>query len=95
VFSPLKQRFFRDTDDLVGCLAKQLVEPLRFADAIRHLVGDAAALIVECGPLHGLAAKLDCAAMTDDELDTDLRDGSGRLDIHRAAHRRPVEQEVA
>ena len=56
------------SDDLVGCIAEQLVEPLRFADAIRQMATDESWLFVECGPLRGLASTLDCTSMTDTDF---------------------------
>ncbi|MQA31687.1 MAG: acyltransferase domain-containing protein [Luteitalea sp.] len=65
VFSPLRGRPYCDSDDLIDCLAQQLVEPIRFADAVAHLVRDGLSLMVECGPLRGLASTLDCHAVAD------------------------------
>jgi acyl transferase domain-containing protein len=72
VYSPLRRRFFVDGDDLVGCVAEQLVEPLRFADAVRQLTTDDVWLFVECGPLRGLASTLDCASIADTDFDRTL-----------------------
>jgi acyl transferase domain-containing protein len=72
VYSPLRRRFFRDDDDLIGCVAHQLVRPLRFADAVRELAADGISLFVECGPLRGLASTLDCASIADTDFDRAL-----------------------
>jgi acyl transferase domain-containing protein len=68
VYSPLRSRFFEDSDDLAACIAQQLVEPLRFADAVRHLATGERWLFVECGPLRGLASTLDCASIADTDF---------------------------
>ncbi len=68
VFSPLRGRFYRDSDDLIGCLAEQLGAPIRFADAVARLLDEGITTVVECGPLRGLAATLDCHAVPDAEL---------------------------
>ena len=68
VYSPLRRRYFVDSDDLIGTVAEQLAEPLCFADAVRRLA-DEVALFVECGPLRGLAGTLDCASIADTEFD--------------------------
>jgi acyl transferase domain-containing protein len=65
VYSPLLGRLYRDDDDYTALLAEQLAQPLRFADAVTQLVAGGVTLFVECGPLRGLAAELDCAALTD------------------------------
>jgi acyl transferase domain-containing protein len=65
VYSPLLGRLYRDDDDYIALLAEQLAQPLRFADAVTQLVADGVTLFVECGPLRGLAAELDCAKLTD------------------------------
>lgn len=65
VYSPLLGRPFWDGDDFVAILAEQLVQPLRFADAVKRLVADGVTLFIECGPLRGLAAELDCTAIAD------------------------------
>jgi acyl transferase domain-containing protein len=67
VYSPLLGRYYSDTDDVIECLAEQLVRPIRFADAVSHLTRDGITLFVECGPLRGLASTLECAATTDVE----------------------------
>jgi len=68
VFSPLKGRLYRDSDLLVDCLAQQLGERIRFAGAIAKLVRDGVSLVVECGPLRGLAENLDCDSVADTEF---------------------------
>jgi acyl transferase domain-containing protein len=65
VFSPLKGRVYRDSDVLIACLADQLAAPIRFGDAVARLVADGVSLIVECGPLRGLGASLDCRTIED------------------------------
>jgi acyl transferase domain-containing protein len=65
VFSSLKGRRYQDRDDLIDCLAEQLVKPIKFADAISRLVADGVTLIVECAPLRGLGAILDCPVIAD------------------------------
>jgi acyl transferase domain-containing protein len=82
VYSPLRRRFFLDGDDLIGAVAEQLTEPLRFADAVRQLAGEVS-LFVECGPLRGLAGTLDCASIADTEFDR-------RFAAQRAARGVPV-----
>jgi acyl transferase domain-containing protein len=67
VFSPLLARAYRNSDDLIDCLAEQMVQPIRFADAVAQLKLEGISLIVECGPLHGLARSLDCKSLTDAE----------------------------
>ena len=68
VFSPLRRRLYRGSDVLIECLAEQLGERIRFAAAITRLVRDGVSLVVECGPLRGLAENLDCRTVTDTEL---------------------------
>jgi acyl transferase domain-containing protein len=65
VFSPLRGRLYREGDDLIDCLAEQLVSPIRFADAVGQLTRDGLSLMIECGPLRGLASTLDCNAVAD------------------------------
>jgi len=65
VFSPLKGRMYRDSDVLITCLAEQLAAPIRFGDAVARLVAGGTSLIVECGPLRGLGASLDCRTIED------------------------------
>jgi len=65
VFSPGKGRLYRDGDVLIDCLAEQLGEPIRFAGAVTSLVATGVSLIVECGPLRGLGATLDCDSVAD------------------------------
>jgi acyl transferase domain-containing protein len=65
VYSPLRGRFYRADDDVVACVAEQLSQPLRFADAVKGLVSTGVTLFVECGPLRGMAAGLDCRAIPD------------------------------
>jgi acyl transferase domain-containing protein len=55
VFSPTLGRYYRPSDDLAECLARQLMLRVRFADAIRALIADGARQFIECGPLSGLA----------------------------------------
>jgi acyl transferase domain-containing protein len=77
VFSPLRGRLYCDGDDLIDCLAEQLVEPIRFADAVAHLVRDGVTLLVECGPLRGLASTLDCDSVADTEFCSKLPGATG------------------
>ena len=65
VYSPLLGRFYRAEDDVVAAIAEQLVEPVRFADAVRDLVTGGVTLFVEVGPLRGLSATLACRAVSD------------------------------
>lgn len=65
VYSPLRGRFYRHDDDVVACIAEQLAQPLRFADAVDQLLASGVTLFVECGPMRGLAATLDCEAVAD------------------------------
>ena len=50
---------------LYGVLAEQLAAPIRFGDAVARLVAGGTSLIVECGPLRGLGASLDCRTIED------------------------------
>ena len=68
VYSPLLGRFYEPTDDVVACLAGQLVEPLRFADAVRALVAGGLTMLVEVGPLRGLGRSLNCRVVADSHL---------------------------
>jgi acyl transferase domain-containing protein len=90
VYSPLRSRLYRPDDDVVECVVKQLVQPVRFADAVRHLVADGVALLIECGPLRGLAAQLDCAAIADVEFRGSEGHETGREDAHRSSPRLEV-----
>jgi [acyl-carrier-protein] S-malonyltransferase len=54
VFSPTLGRYYSDTENLSEILAEHLVLPVRFTDAIRHLLSSRADVFVECGPLCGL-----------------------------------------
>ena len=65
VYSPLLGRFYRDDDDLLACIAEQLTVPLRFAAAVAQLAAEGVTLFVECGPVKGLVAGLDCTAVSD------------------------------
>jgi acyl transferase domain-containing protein len=73
VYSPLLGRFYTASDDLTACLAEQLVQPVWFADAIDRLVAGGTRLLVECGPLRGLAATLDCEWVSDETCRRDAR----------------------
>ena len=55
VFSPILGRYYGRTDDLTEWLARHLMLPVRFADAIRFLMVGGVRSFVECGPLRGLA----------------------------------------
>jgi acyl transferase domain-containing protein len=68
VYSPLRGRFYRSDDDVVACIAEQLAEPLRFANAVAQLVAAGVTLFVECGPLRGLAGTLCCDAVADTDV---------------------------
>jgi acyl transferase domain-containing protein len=65
VYSPLRGRFYRADDDVVAGVAEQLSQPVRFAAAVKDLVATGVTLFVECGPLRGMAAGLDCRAIPD------------------------------
>lgn len=55
VFSPILQRRYTDDDVLATSLAEHLVQPVRFAGAIRELYADGASTFVECGASDTLA----------------------------------------
>jgi acyl transferase domain-containing protein len=68
VFSPLRGRLYCDSDGLIDCFAEQLRTRIRFADAIAMMVRDGVSLVIECGPLRGLADHLDCETVSDTEF---------------------------
>lgn len=49
VFSPILQRCYTDDDVLATSLAEHLVQPVRFAGAIRQLYAEGVSTFVECG----------------------------------------------
>ena len=55
VFSPILQRYYNLDDQLTDCLARHLVLPLNFIEAIRHLYTAGTRTFVECGALDTLA----------------------------------------
>jgi acyl transferase domain-containing protein len=91
VYSPLRGRFYRHDDDVVACVAEQLAEPLRFADAVARLLAVGVTLFVECGPLRGLAATLDCAAVAD----TTFASAVGQIGDDDTAAERPTMRKIA
>jgi len=83
VYSPLRARFYRSDDDVIGCLAGQLAQPIRFADAISNLARDGR-IVVECGPLRGLARMLDCDSVSDEEYRSEHVECDAALHAPRA-----------
>ncbi|WP_440069987.1 acyltransferase domain-containing protein [Streptosporangium sp. OZ121] len=57
VYSAISGRYYGRDEDLGGVLAAHLVEPVRFADAVRALHADGVRTFVECGAL-GVLGKL-------------------------------------
>jgi malonyl CoA-acyl carrier protein transacylase len=55
VFSPIFGRYYKPADRLTECLADHLVQPVRFAKAVRQLYSDGVRIFVECGALDALA----------------------------------------
>ena len=55
MYSPLRRRLYRDSDDLIAGLGEQLAVQIGFFDAMAQIACDAETLVIECGPLHGLA----------------------------------------
>lgn len=55
VFSPILGRYYSDQDMLTECLAEQLVQPVRFSEAIQHFYTNGARIFIECGALKTLS----------------------------------------
>jgi acyl transferase domain-containing protein len=49
VYSPILRRWYSDDDVLATCLAQHLVQPVRFAEAVRRLQADGVSIFVESG----------------------------------------------
>jgi [acyl-carrier-protein] S-malonyltransferase len=90
VYSPLRGRFYRDDDDVVACIAEQLAQPLRFADAVEQLLAGGITLFVECGPLRGLSATLGCDAIADARFAASPAGQSEDDDVADAETRRKI-----
>lgn len=54
VYSPILSRRYTDTDDLTAALAGHLVQPVRFADAVRAVHAEGVTVFVESGALDAL-----------------------------------------
>jgi acyl transferase domain-containing protein len=54
VYSPIAGRYYQATDSITGWLSTHLVQPVRFADAVRQLYADGVRTVVECGALDAL-----------------------------------------
>jgi acyl transferase domain-containing protein len=54
VYSPIAGRYYQATDSVTDWLSAHLVQPVRFADAIRQLHADGVRTVVECGALDAL-----------------------------------------
>ncbi|MBF6212888.1 acyltransferase domain-containing protein [Nocardia puris] len=54
VFSPILSRRYTDADDLTAALAGHLVQPVRFADAVRAVHAEGVTVFVESGALDAL-----------------------------------------
>lgn len=55
VYSPILGRYYQDNDDFGMCLARHLVLPVKFRDAVRFLRDDGASAHIECGALDALS----------------------------------------
>jgi malonyl CoA-acyl carrier protein transacylase/acyl carrier protein len=55
VYSPILRRAYHDSDNLADCLARHLVMPVGFRDAVRALSTDHVSFYFECGALDALS----------------------------------------
>jgi len=55
IFSPVLGRYYSDQDILTACLAEQLVQPVRFSEAIQQLYTNDCRIFIECGALKTLS----------------------------------------
>lgn len=55
VYSPILRRYYETGDVLADLLAEQLVEPVRFAEALRRVHADGGRVFVEAGALSALS----------------------------------------
>jgi malonyl CoA-acyl carrier protein transacylase len=55
VYSPILRRAYHDNDNLADCLARHLVMPVGFRDAVRTLRADQVSFYLECGALDALS----------------------------------------